>query len=76
MSLEGLLERASEAVRCVTKMGTTPAQQAASQIAGNLQSIYNALASQVQSDPSRLSSGEKHLVFELACRIWVRVHLY
>ena len=71
MSLESLLNRANEAVGLLTTMGWAPAENIAQQNASDMQSIYNALAAQVQGSPIRLNSQEKHVIFELSCRIWV-----
>ena len=71
MSLESLLCRASEAVGLLTTMGWAPAENIAQQNAGDMQSIYNALAAKVQGSPNRLNNQEKHVIFELSCKIWV-----
>ena len=72
MSLESLLNRANEAVGLLTTMGWAPADNVAQQNAGDMQSIYNALAAQVQGSSNALSSSERHVIFELSCKIWVR----
>lgn len=71
MALESLLTRANEAVSVLTTMGWAPAEAIAKQSTSDMQSICNALASQLQGNPGRLGCAEKHEIFELASKIWV-----
>lgn len=71
MSLENLLKRANEAVRLLITMGWAPADNIAQQNTSELQSIYNALAAHLQSNPGSLTANEKDMVFGLAAKIWV-----
>lgn len=71
MSLEGLLDQLVGAVERLTTMGWAPSQKAAEQSTADLQSIYNAVAHQVQEYPDKPSSSQRSLIFTLASSIWV-----
>lgn len=71
MTPESLLSRARKAVSSLVGLGTAPAEHIANQSASDIQSIYNAFASQVQGNPACLNASERHSAFELACQIWV-----
>ena len=43
----------------------------AEQSAGDLRSLYHAIASQAQSSQGRLPPTQRDLIFQLACNIWV-----